>query len=292
MEYDSNSSKQLDVESLNKALTRLGDLLAEKDKQVELTCCGGVISLLYFGSRNITHDVDAIFPANPDDRKLLIQAIKQVSQEQGLASEGSELGDASLWLNDSVSFFGLETKSDVVIFKHPNLVLKAASWEELLAHKVHASRDDKDRQDAVLLLQEILQKNADKDKPKSKQEIYEDVKSHAPASPTISDQVWQTHFDKVWEKTMQELDQSRQSTKQELDHSQHSNKKALDKNQKNSQQEPDQSQNSNKQATNKNQQTSKQKSGLSISEKLARNKNKTRSSAKGKDNHSKNDKSR
>lgn len=68
---------------------------------------------------------------------------------------GLAANENSLWFNDSVSFFGLETTSNVIIFQHPFLVLKAASWEELLAHKVHASRHDKDILDAVRLLKEI-----------------------------------------------------------------------------------------------------------------------------------------
>ena len=46
---------------LLKSLKRLGDLLKENGKKIELVVAGGVISLLVFNSRQLTHDVDAIF---------------------------------------------------------------------------------------------------------------------------------------------------------------------------------------------------------------------------------------
>jgi len=98
--------------------------------------------------------------------------------------------DKSLWFNDSVSFFGLETKSNVIIFQHPFLVLKAAAWEELLAHKVHASRHDKDIQDAVRILQEI--------KGKDKETIYTAVKKYSPFTPHVPEPLLRKRFESVW----------------------------------------------------------------------------------------------
>lgn len=181
----SSGGKQISLQTLNQALKRLGDLLQKQNKRLEMTCCGGIISLMYFQSRAMTQDVDAIFPANPANRKLLIQLIKQVGQEMGLATD-----EKSLWFNDSVSFFGLETTSDVVIFQHPYLVLKAASWEELLAHKINASRHDKDIQDAVRLLKEITGKD--------KEQIYEAVKKYAPFTPHVPEPLLKKRFDSIW----------------------------------------------------------------------------------------------
>lgn len=181
----SSTGKQISIHTLTKALNRLGDLLQERKKRLELTCCGGIISLMYFHSRAMTQDVDAIFPANPANKQLLVKLIKQVGEEMGLAAD-----ERSLWFNDSVSFFGLETKSNVIIFHHPFLVLKAAKWEELLAHKVHASRHDKDIQDAVRLLREIGSKE--------KEEIYEAVKKYAPFTPHVPEPLLRKRFDGVW----------------------------------------------------------------------------------------------
>ena len=181
----SSVGKQISIQTLTQALKRLGDLLQKENKRLELTCCGGIISLMYFHSRAMTQDVDAIFPANPANKQLLIKLIKQVGEEMGLAAD-----EKSLWFNDSVSFFGLETKSNVIIFQHPYLVLKAASWEELLAHKVHASRHDKDIQDAVRLLKEI--------EGKEKEQIYEAVKKYAPFTPHVPEPLLRKRFEGVW----------------------------------------------------------------------------------------------
>lgn len=181
----SNADKQISLQTLTQALKRLGDLLQQEKKKLELVCCGGIISLMYFRSRMMTQDVDAIFPANPANKQILVRLIKQVGEEMGLATN-----EKSLWFNDSVSFFGLETKSNVVIFHHPFLTLKAATWEELLAHKVHASRHDKDIQDAVNLLKEI--------KGKDKDQIYEAIKKYSPFSPHVPEPLLRKRFDGVW----------------------------------------------------------------------------------------------
>lgn len=198
-DHNSGSAKQISIQIFTRALNRLGDLLAEKTKRLELVCCGGIISLMYFGSRTMTQDIDAIFPANPDERQLLIELIRQVSDEQGLAPGDQAIPDASLWLNDSVSFFDLETKSDVIIFEHPFLVLKAATWQELLAHKLHASRHDKDWDDAKLLLQEIIKQNTSKNIANDKQQIYVDMKKYTPFVPHVPDDLLQKRFNQLWQ---------------------------------------------------------------------------------------------
>jgi hypothetical protein len=152
-----------------------------------MVVCGGIISLLFFRSRQMTEDVDAIFPSNPANRTLLIALIKQAGQELGLS-----IDDRSLWFNDSVSFFGLQTTSSVVIFNHPFLCLKAAKWEELLAHKVHAFRHDKDIGDAVLLLKQIG------DRPK--EDVYKDVQRYAPMSPHLPEDARRRNFEEVWKR--------------------------------------------------------------------------------------------
>jgi hypothetical protein len=181
----SSTGKQISIETFTKALNRLGDLLQKEKKKLELVCCGGIISLMYFRSRMMTQDIDAIFPANLVNKQLLIKLIKQVGEEMDLACD-----ERSLWFNDSVSFFGLQTKSNIIIFQHPFLILKAAAWEELLAHKVHAFRHDKDIEDAVRLLKEITNKE--------KEEIYDDLKKYFPLSPDIPEALLKKRFESVW----------------------------------------------------------------------------------------------
>ncbi len=147
MDYNSENGSLSKI-AIEKALWRLGDLLQEHKERVELVTAGGVISVLLFGNRQMTRDIDAIFP--PSQKKILTMLIEQVSSEQNLPS------GKHAWLNDGVSFFGLQTKSNNVIFRHNHLVLYAASWYELLGMKLSGAwRRDADFDDAIQILRKI-----------------------------------------------------------------------------------------------------------------------------------------
>lgn len=59
--YYYESGKQITKDVVLKALTKLGDLLKQNNKRLEMVCCGGIVSVLYHGSRQMTHDVDRAF---------------------------------------------------------------------------------------------------------------------------------------------------------------------------------------------------------------------------------------
>lgn len=176
---------QLTEPLLIKALNRLGDLLKEKGKSLELTCCGGVVSVLYHHSRAMTHDVDVIFPNNPQMVALLHELVDAVGQELHLQNAPHDK-----WFNDGVSFFGLRTKSDTVVFRHTHLVLKAADWHEMLAHKLTAFRSARDISDAVGFLREI--------RATDQAATLAQVNRYRPSSPLIADDVFQRRFEQVW----------------------------------------------------------------------------------------------
>lgn len=46
------------------ALKRLAQLLSEKNECVELVAAGGMTSVMLFGSRQMTRDIDVIIPKN------------------------------------------------------------------------------------------------------------------------------------------------------------------------------------------------------------------------------------
>ncbi len=167
---------------IDRALKRLGELLEQRNKKFDLTVGGGVISLFYFRSRQMTKDVDAVFPDSPADRELLKDLINQVASELKLPDE---------WLNDSISFFGLETESDVIIFRHSHLRLRAAKWEELLAHKIHAFRRKEDINDARLILSEI--------RGFSKEKLFEELKKYEPISPHVPSDIFRKRFEELWQ---------------------------------------------------------------------------------------------
>ena len=101
-----------------------------------------------------------------------------------------EHGPRGRWLNDGISFFGLQTRSNVVVFRHPNLVLKAADWHEMLAHKLTAFRGDRDISDAKRFLEEIPSQDMDAVRNK--------VAQYRPFAPTIADAEFERRFGQVW----------------------------------------------------------------------------------------------
>jgi len=168
---------------IENALNRLGDLLQEQNEYVELVAAGGVISVLLFGSRNMTRDIDAIFPDK--QRDLLIRLIEQVSQEQNLP------GGKHAWLNDGVSFFGLGTKSNNVVFRHSHLTLYSASWHELLGMKLSGAwRRDSDFDDAIEILRKIG--------PENKSSILKESIRYKNFSPYIDDETYTKRFNRTW----------------------------------------------------------------------------------------------
>lgn len=185
MHYD-NSGIQIPKSILLNALNRLGDLLQEKDRPLELVCCGGVVSVLYHGSREMTHDVDVLFPNNAEAVALLLDLIDQVGAEFDL-----EHGARDKWLNDSVSFIGLVTKSETVVFHHPFLVLKAADWHEMLAHKLTAFRGQRDIDDAVQFLKAIGSND--------KTCVFATIGKYRPLVPQVSDLLFEHRFNQIWE---------------------------------------------------------------------------------------------
>lgn len=79
---------------IHRALSALGDLLKQQKKRVELVAAGGVPSVLQFGNRSMTRDIDVIMP--PADRELFMQLADRFAHGQGLPR-----GEHA-WLNDGV----------------------------------------------------------------------------------------------------------------------------------------------------------------------------------------------
>lgn len=175
---------QLSKAVIETALNRLGDLLKEQNKRVELVVAGGIISVLYFGSRLMTRDIDVIIPEH--DKVLLTRLITQVATEQNLPT------GKHAWLNDSISFFGLQTKSTNLIFRHPHLTLFSASWHELLGMKLSGAwRRDTDFNDAVHILREIGSN--------TKQHTLIEALKYKNFSPFTDDETFTKRFERIWQ---------------------------------------------------------------------------------------------
>ncbi len=184
--YYAESGKQITKPIIMKALNKLDDLLKEKNQRLDLVCCGGIVSVLFHGSRQMTHDVDVLFPNNPAVVKMLKGLVDEVGAEFGL-----EHGPRDKWFNDSVSFIGLQSKSNNIVFRHSHLVLKAADWHEMLAHKITAFRGQRDTNDAIHFLKEIKQKD--------KQAIFVKVCKFKLFVPHVADALFEKRFNQIWE---------------------------------------------------------------------------------------------
>lgn len=183
-EYYDVGNGQLSKAVIEAALNRLGELLKDQNKRVELVVAGGIISVLYFGSRLMTRDIDAIIPEH--DKVLLARLINQVAAEQMLPT------GKHAWLNDSVSFFGLQTKSTNVIFKHSNLSLFSATWHELLGMKLSGAwRRDTDFNDAVHILREIGSNT-------KHHTLLESLK-YKNFAPFTDDETFTKRFERIWQ---------------------------------------------------------------------------------------------
>ena len=180
--YDIGSGK-LSKLAIERALKRLAELLQQKNKRVELVAAGGVISVMFFGSREMTQDIDVIIPSQ--DRELIIELVDKVAEEQDLPK------GRHAWLNDGISFFGLQTKSNRQIFYHANLVVFTASWYELLGMKLSGAwRRDADFNDAIHILRQIGQNN--------RAETLKKSMKYRNLTPYIEDLTFSKRFDRTW----------------------------------------------------------------------------------------------
>lgn len=174
---------------MERAMRRLGDLLKEKRKSIELVAAGGVISVMQFGNRQMTRDIDVIMPAK--DRDLLLRLIDQVAKEQNLPT------GKHAWLNDGVAFFGLQTKSANVVFRHPHLVVYSATWYELLGMKLSGAwRRDADFDDAIQILRKIGKEN--------KAQTLAQASRFKNFTPHTDDATFTARFERTWKDTFAE----------------------------------------------------------------------------------------
>ncbi len=169
-------------EQLTNALNRLDELLHERHETIELVVVGGAISVLFFENRDGTKDVDTVYP--PGKEQLMEELIQHVAAEQHLPND---------WMNSSVTFFGVQTKSHIIIFQKENLLLYAAEWEEMLGMKLSgAFRGNKDIDDAMEILKQIG--NTHKD------ETLEKVMKYKNFTPKIPDETIRKRFHFIWTK--------------------------------------------------------------------------------------------
>lgn len=109
----------------------------------QLFVVGGAAMALAYDRDRFTRDVDAIFVPAPEVRRIAAE----MSGPHGLEPD---------WLNDAAKAFlpGADNQP-ITAFETASLLVQVASPEYLLAMKLHASRDDRDLDDAALLFKRL-----------------------------------------------------------------------------------------------------------------------------------------
>ena len=134
-----------DKKDLLGALTGLGQLAIERGSQVNMMLLGGGIMVLVFDARETTRDLDVIIlpPSEASEVRLLATAL------------AAERDWPDNWLNDAAKGFMVGLSHGPVVFSAPGIEVRRPSFEQLLAMKLCAWRDDVDIADARRLLQEL-----------------------------------------------------------------------------------------------------------------------------------------
>lgn len=176
----------ISLDQMTRALHRLGELLEQNRITLNGVTCGGAVSMLYLRTRDATMDVDALFPKDSVDNTAVKALVLQVAREHNLPGD-----EESPWFNDSIAFFGLKTRSENTVFASGGLSLVAASWEEMLAHKLNAFRSDKDVMDAVAYMREL--------KDSDPEQVYARAEQLCPFMPFITKDQLRKRFDRVCE---------------------------------------------------------------------------------------------
>lgn len=161
------------------ALRRLGEIANENAEEVNLVIIGGAAMALAFDARESTKDVDAVF-ISPRDSGKLRKWIAIVAGEMGLGED---------WLNDAAKGFMHGISDGPIVFQSRGMVAVRPATEQLLALKLSAYRDDRDIDDAKVLLRELRGEN-------EKELIWARIRPFVMIGHELKSQY---AFDEVWE---------------------------------------------------------------------------------------------
>ena len=132
-------------QDIREGLRRLGELAQSRGIQIELVAVGGAVMVLAFGARQSTRDVDIVILL-PHEARIVRDIAAQVAGEFDWPFD---------WLNDGAKGYLRGISEGPVLFKAPGIEVRAPSFEQLLAMKLSAWRDEVDIADARRILQEI-----------------------------------------------------------------------------------------------------------------------------------------
>lgn len=122
-------NRRLTRADVTRALTRLGELCAQRQSKVEIAIYGGTVMMFAYDCRTATKDIDAIF--HPPE--VIEPLIAQIAEELNLPEN---------WMNSGVKDFVAprEAKTAFEELQVPGLMITRPSPEYLLAMKCMAGR--------------------------------------------------------------------------------------------------------------------------------------------------------
>ncbi|GGM35211.1 DUF6036 family nucleotidyltransferase [Microbacterium saperdae] len=138
-----NDRGQLDADGVLALFQELSDRLAAAGVSAQLFVVGGAAMALAYDRGRLTRDVDALFVPAPEVRRIA----EEMSGPHGLEPD---------WLNDAAKGFlpGADDHPRTV-FESESLLVQVPSPSYLLAMKLHASRDERDLNDAAILFNRL-----------------------------------------------------------------------------------------------------------------------------------------
>lgn len=133
----------LDAQRVRALLQELSDRLDARGVQAQLFVVGGAAMALAYDQDRLTRDVDALFVPAP----IVRQIAEEISAAHGFEPD---------WLNDAAKgFLPGDDARPVTVFESESLLVQVPSPEYLLAMKLHASRDERDLDDAATLFNRL-----------------------------------------------------------------------------------------------------------------------------------------
>lgn len=161
------------------ALTQLGVLAKAEGESIELVLVGGAVMVLVFGERESTRDLDVLIVAPAEARKVK-ELAKVVAAERGWTDD---------WLNDAAKGFLVGVSEGPIIYSAPGINVRRPGFQQLLAMKLGAWRDELDISDARRILKEMSG---------TREEIWQSVSPYLPPGRELKAKY---AFDDLWETT-------------------------------------------------------------------------------------------
>jgi len=139
----SGGPPELGASEVEELLAALSARLEAEGTEAHLFIVGGAAMALAYDRDRVTRDVDAIFEPAVAVRRI----VADLGMERDLEPD---------WLNDAAKgFMPGDDPGRVVVFESESLLVEVPSAGYLLAMKLHASRDEGDLDDAVVLFREL-----------------------------------------------------------------------------------------------------------------------------------------